>query len=60
MISRVMTVVTGCSKVFTLVRTYYSHNPHVDFKRIFYHYYGEFATYYQVYSGNPLPYYFNS
>ncbi len=30
------------SKVFTLVRTYNSHDPHGDFKIIFFHNFGEF------------------
>ena len=32
------------SKVFTLVRTYYCHDPHDDFKRTFYHIFGEFPV----------------
>ena len=32
------------SKVFTLVRTYYSHDPHTDFKRTFYHLFGKLMS----------------
>jgi len=29
------------SQVYSLVRTYYTHDPHEDFKRIFYHLFGK-------------------
>ena len=29
------------SRAYCLIRTYYSHDPHEDFKRIFYHIFGE-------------------
>ena len=29
------------SQAYSLVRTYYTHNPHQDFKRIFYHLFGK-------------------
>jgi len=31
------------SKVFTLLRSYYSHDPHEDFKTTLYHLFGEFS-----------------
>ena len=29
------------SQIYSLVRTYYTHDPHDDFKRIFYHLFGK-------------------
>ena len=40
-------------RLYSLVRTYYNHDPHKDFKRILYHIFGEFKLvdyyYYNLY-----------